>query len=116
MTIKELEDILDKKMYPIIHPERDLKDCILCCPTDKNYLSQCTHYLILTDYSDNKFTTRLITKSSNYDNIPVCSDQFSITTLTYFFGEKIKYYSLNTFIMPYNCIRLISYKGYFKYI
>jgi hypothetical protein len=116
MSIEELKEMIDNGKYPIIHPNKNLQECLTCCPIDDSYLAQCTHYLILVSYTPYDFVCKIITKTPKYDNIKVNNDQYELTLTTMFFGESIRYYSSSTYFMTFSCIRTTSYKGYFKYL
>jgi hypothetical protein len=113
-TIAELKELIDNNHFPIIHPYKNIQECITCCPINKEYLSECTHYLILTGYTDTEFSCRIITKTGKYGNHSVNSNQYVLLEVVPSFLNGIKFYSSSMYFMLFECMYLKSYVGYFK--
>jgi hypothetical protein len=69
MHTEKLKKLINCGKYPIIHPENDIERCILCCLSDKGFLAQCRHYIILTNYYSIGFYCKIITNSNKYNNV-----------------------------------------------
>ena len=110
MQTEKLKKLIDSGKYPIIHPEDDIEKCIMCCPTDKGYLAECRHYVVLTDYDKDGFYCRIVTSSSKYGNIKVTSDDYKLSLFSFII---INYYSKKSYWTPFACLDSNSYKGYF---
>lgn len=113
-TIEELKSYIDNNVFPIVHARRDLQECLTCCSLSKEYLSECTHYLILTGYTDKEFSCRIITRTSKYNNSKVESHQYVLEDIVPSFKNGIRYYSSSMYFMLYECMFLDTYIGYFK--
>jgi hypothetical protein len=121
-SLGDIEDMLNQGKYPVFHPKLDPIDCTLCCLPTKEFLLQCTHYIIIERIYCDWAIVRFATHSSyKGKNILVEVDQFVPEDLDFFVRKNEKlfnFYSpkeMNLMLLD-TCMSFISYKGYFKYL
>jgi hypothetical protein len=99
---------------PIVNTVKGVKECITCCDFSKEYLAQCRHYLILTNFDYTSFSCRIITSTSKYGNHQLNEDDYVLEGYLLFSGKPLKYYSSTTYTIENSCIDLTKYAGYIK--